>query len=568
MAYDLIKISALPAATPDESQEIVVGVGDLAKRINYGDVKADMVGTSPSYTTDTEPYLMRQTANIGVVGKCALNKLVGGSLGWNQLVQNGNFASTSNWTAAYGSFTVSGNVATITATAQWGRISQNVSVLSGHKYLFGADLKGTTNNYAQFGTSQYLSGTSWEHISFLYSATSTTTVQLMIGDKSTSGWQAFNAQNVQVLDLTAMFGSTIADYVYGLGSTNGIAWLSRYIDLGTYHAYDAGSIQSVQATAHVTTGKNLLPPWSSLSYSGVTFLINADGSITASGSIGANGVTGAKALVLPKGTYTVSGGDENSAIILQVYNTVTGGLYWSRGTTSTFTYNGVDELLARIWVKGGSAFSNVTIYPQVEFGSTATSYEPYMTHTYPLGSDTLRGVPQLVSNKLRFDGDVKTPDGTIRRRYGAVDLGTLNWGYATNYGGAFYANVPSEVANNVAGGLAGVCGRYALFQGGSSEFTSADKVFSLCNQNFTSLKRIQLKDSAYTDQATFKASVSGVYLVYPLETESTESSTSFQKVQTIDADGTESFTTSSPVPIGHETQTPDNILAALEWLGE
>ena len=377
MAYDLIKISGLPLVTPDSGQDIVVGVGDYAKRINYNAVKADMVGTSPTYTTDTEPYLMRQTAHTGVVGKCALNKLVGGSLGWNQLVQNGNFANTSNWTAAYGSFTVSGNVASITATAQWGRISQNVSVLSGHKYLFGADLKGTTNNYAQFGTSQYLSGTSWEHISFLYSATSTTTVQLMIGDKSTSGWQAFNAQNVQVLDLTAMFGSTIADYVYGLGSTNGIAWLRKYIDIDSYHTYDAGSIQSVQATAHVTKDAN-------------------------------NNVIG----------------------------------------------------------------------------------------NYPLGSDTLRGIPQLVSNKLSYDGDEKYPDGTIKRNYG------------------------------------------------SRAYQSGDT----------------------SDGATMITD--GTTTVYKLTTPTTESSTAFQKVQTIDADGTESFTTSSPVPVGHETQTPDNVLAALEWLGE
>ena len=560
MAYDLIKISGLPLVTPDSGQDIVVGVGDYAKRINYNAVKADMVGTSPSYTTDTEPYLMRQTAHVGVVGKCALNKLVGGSLGWNQLVQNGNFASTSNWTAAYGGFTVSGNVATITATAQWGRIAQNVSVLSGHKYLFGADLKGTTNNYAQFGTSQYLTGTAWEHISFLYSATSTTTVQLMIGDKSTSGWQAFNAQNVQVLDLTAMFGSTIADYVYGLGSASGIAWLAKYIDLGTYHAYDSGSIQNVQATAHVTTGKNLLD---------VT-----------------NETSGSNAHIreynlpnLPLGTYTVSAkcvstaSTDCAALFIYKDGTNTASPMLTNGSWSSQTFNLTKPVKAfRIYsanVYSASQSNTVVVTSaQLEFGSTATAYEPYTEHVYPLGSDTLRGFPMLVNNELAFDGDVKTADGTITRNYNIVDMGTLNWSYSssdlrfvtTGLSLAKAISSVDEVAKMI-------CPRYqtSAYRYVDGRYQT-DKIIGLYGTGSTNY--LAIKDTVYTDATTLKNSLSGVYLVYPLATETAESGTAYQKIQTIDADGTESFTTSSPVPVGHETQTPDNILAALGWLGE
>lgn len=380
MAYDLIEISALPETTPDESQDIVIGDGDYAKRIKYGDVKADMVGTTPTYTTDTEPYLMRRTAHVGVVGKCALEKIVGGSLGWNQLC-NGS----------------------------------SVTVPNGHKYYM-----------KKSGTAS-------------------------IGASTGSAITGLTSGTDMVIGLTAMFGSTIADYVYGLESAtagSGIAWLSQYIDLGTYHAYDAGSIQSVQATAHVTKDAN-------------------------------NNVIG----------------------------------------------------------------------------------------NYPLGSDTLRGYPMLVNNKLAFDGDEKYPNGTTKRKYGIVDLGTLTYGYVSISGSErFYTSnlqrlikVPSSasVLANI------ICAKYkAVTYNDYLTFIQDDiMTFSLDGT-------LIIRDTSYTDDAAFKTAMSGVYLVYPLTTETTESSTAFQKIQTIDKGGTEQFVCSSPVPVGHETQTPDNILAALEWLGE
>jgi len=457
MAYDLIKISGLPLVTPDSGQDIVVGVGDYAKRINYGDVKADMVGTSPSYTTDTEPYLMRRTAHVGVVGKCALNKLVGGSLGWNQMIPH----TASTGTSAGFTFTNNGDGSwTITGTGTNNNAFLNLDYVSGqncfianHVYLIVPNQSGATT-LSSVGVRVYgLKETTSPYETYVpyivkcvASPTSTGYTRLQV-----SNGNGINIGTVkltpQVFDLTQMFGSTVADYIVGLGQTDGLAWLSRYIDLGTYHAYDAGSIQSVQATAHVMKDAN-------------------------------------------------------------------------------------DNVIGN----------------------------------YPLGSDTLRGIPQLVSNKLKYDGDEKYPDGTIRRRYGIVDLGSLNW----NIGGTgtyrrFYtsetnlAKTPSTQNDDVNI----ICDSYVASP--FNTLLTTDKRISI---NTTGA--INISDSAYASStaAQFKTAMSGKYLVYEKATESTESSTSYQKIQTIDADGTESFTTSTPVPVGHETQTPDNILAALGWLGE
>ena len=49
----------------------------------------------------------------------------GGCIKWNQLVLNGSFASTSEWTVSSGdTFTVSGNIATYKASARYHSISQ------------------------------------------------------------------------------------------------------------------------------------------------------------------------------------------------------------------------------------------------------------------------------------------------------------------------------------------------------------------------------------------------------------------------------------------------------------
>lgn len=508
MAYDLIKISALPETTPDESQDIVIGDGDYAKRIKYADVKADMVGTSPSYTTDTEPYLMRQTAHVGVVGKCALNKLVGGSLGWNQLC-NGS----------------------------------SVTVPSGHKYYM-----------KKSGTAS-------------------------IGASTGSAITGLTSGTDMVIDLTQMFGSTIAEYIYSLESATagaGVAWLSRYIDLGTYHDYDIGSIQSVQATAHVTTGFN---QWDG-TYTSGSFISATNGSAT--GSNANYGYTD----YIP-----VVGGQDYYLNIYSIGSSAYGAAWYDGNKTFisgvAFT-QGSTAKVGIVTAPSGAVYMRTSIKLS-DIGSTCINisktsgtpkngdYVPYNGDTYPLGSDALRGIPQLVSNKLAFDGDEKYPDGTIKRKYGIIDLGTLTWnkhGTYTNCFGATLANVSAPSPSNIC--VPCVVARYTAVYGADitlARITSTDSsgsAFLSPSRWSTANPTIVINDVAYTSSTAeqFKAAMSGVYLVYPLETETTESSTAYQKIQTIDADGTESFTTSSPVPVGHETQTPDNILAALGWLGE
>lgn len=557
MAYDLIKISALPEATPDESQDIVVGVGDYAKRINYGAVKEDMVGTSSTYTTDTEPYLMRQTAHVGVVGKCALNKLVGGSLGWNQLIDESSYAASLHGLT----WSLDSHVVTITGTTTAGSnfyfSSQGAGaeLVAGRRYM----LLGITGLNSPVALRVYHSDTGIiEQIDSDNAMLITPSISKQYAifiNFPISGIQVNIKAVPQLFDLTQMFGSTIADYIYSLETATagaGIAKLKSWgIDLDTYHAYDAGSIQSVEATAHVTTGFNLI------------------GNLVAGQAINKNtGETMNNTAfartdyirVFPNMTYYYKE-DYNSFEWAAFYdankNYVSGlNVYPS----STFTVpDGVAYFRTSIQIAN---INNVCLSFS---GSRNGEYEPYTAHTYSLGSDTLRGFPQLVNNELAYDGDEKLPDGTITRKYEYVDLGSLAWNYISGITYPRFAATPSVSAKPVSNSSVAkiVCARWAVASVTSGTSGTVTNCIGINDQG-----AIVVHTNDYTSASAFTSAMSGKYLVYEKQTPTTESSTPYQRIQTVDADGTESFTTSTPVPVGHETQTPDNILAALGWLGE
>lgn len=140
----------------------------------------------------------------------------------------------------------------------------------------------------------------------------------------------------------------------------------------------AGSLLSLTAKGHAeqdaTTGKNLLPNnATSQTSNGVTFTVNADGSITANGTatqlIGRN----ISPTLNLSGTYTLSGCPKNGGI--DSYQLDSSGAYPDTGNGNTFTIDG--SLQIRIRIASGYTCNNLTFYPQLELGSTATSYEPY-----------------------------------------------------------------------------------------------------------------------------------------------------------------------------------------------
>jgi hypothetical protein len=185
-------------------------------------------------------------------------------------------------------------------------------------------------------------------------------------------------------------------------------------------------------------------------------------------------------------------------------------------------------------------------------------YEPYAKHSYPLDNTlTLRGIPKLDSKwKLYFDGDEYLPDGTVNRRYGIVDLGTLNWSYMGVAEKGFYTDAIFKYSSNI------MCINYVQCDG-SEIFagTAPNKTIGLSSNG-----RLRIKDTAYTDATNFKTAMSGVYLLYELATPTTETAEPYHNIQLCDDFGTEEFVSTGIVPVGHKTRYPANLRDKLQHL--
>ena len=228
---------------------------------------------SDTTESDTAPYLYRQSSS----GKSAVDvSLVGGTVAWNQLVQNGNFADSTGWTTTYGYVAVSNNVLTFTVTNSGSQLTGNVlGTIQNHKYIVGANIR--YNTVAPTGSAGVFIGSggydgvmfpissfsigSWTNcISVFNRATTNGDDKFKIYFRNTSASQTIDVKNCMLIDLTQAFGSTIADYVYSLEQAtagSGIAWLKSYGYLTKdYYAYQSGKLESVNVASRKVYDSN------------------------------------------------------------------------------------------------------------------------------------------------------------------------------------------------------------------------------------------------------------------------------------------------------------------------
>ena len=390
--------------------------------------------------------LFRSTGGSADVGNREyLDKIVGGTVGWNQLAPTlDTFRAESGVTMTYAD-----GVATISSTTARNGIYAPLSYRKGDKYLFKCDLKATSAysvilgaTSAAFVNKTVAGDNQWHTIVGIGNSSASFNANAYIF--ATTTYENLQVRNYNIIDLTALFNPTIADYIYSLEQSTagaGVAWFRNYFP-EDYYPYHAVSLESVQATAHKT-------------YDG-------DGNVI--------------------GNYAL-----DSSLVV-------------------------------------------------------------------------RGVPKLVDGKLEFDGDVYPPSGEVQRRYGIVDLGTLDWYYGDNM---FFAkltngNVTDAYLKNL------ICAKYPT--------TIADNYNAMGDKELIGARGYQqanvvtalIKDSAYTDAAIFKTAMSGVYLVYELATHTTETAEGYDHYQICDPSGTEEFVTDSIVPVGHETRYPHDLKKKVE----
>lgn len=166
----------------------------------------------------------------------------------------------------------------------------------------------------------------------------------------------------------------------GEGNTYDNVTVYPQLEYGTVATPYTPYVPNDKAVTVKSCGKNLLQyPYkkSTETVNGITFTDNGDGSITVNGTATSQAqyiiIGKADNFILPAGTYTVSGMPVTTESIA-IYTSK--GQDW--GNKITKYYDGTETFFINITVNKGATADNLVIYPQLEYGTTATAYELYI----------------------------------------------------------------------------------------------------------------------------------------------------------------------------------------------
>ena len=500
------------------------------------------------FANDKVPYLFRRSAG----GNGVVEKIIGGTIVANQMIENGDFSDgLTGWTIfdeGASSITASNNEATITGNTTYNDgIVIELSTTPGHIYYVTASIKSTGNVRFYDGqnifTDNITSSSDYKRHEHIISV-GTLTSQFFILSKQSIN--TVNIKNVMCIDITRVFGNG-AQYIYGLEQSTagtGVAYF-RQMFPSDYYAYDSGTLQSVNVASKKVVGFN---QWDEDWEAGGLYWTNGqpdDSTATRFRSKNYCEIMGGTAYYKPSGIFVFLYDSSKSLIN---YTDSTAGVFTVPNNASYFKVLNVST----------SVYNN-DICINISNASKNGTYEPYEEHTYAFDSDlTLRGIPKLdASNNLYYDGDVYESNGTVTRKYGIVDLGSLSWVYEpSGTGGVDFGVMRATLQNpKLLGDL--LCTRYVGINT-STKYLQNDQIII---SGTTAYPFLRVRDDAYTDATAFKTAMSGIYLVYELATPTTESADAYINHLWVNADGTEEFvdygieqeTRDVAVPVGHES---------------
>lgn len=228
-----------------------------------------------------------------------------------------------------------------------------------------------------------------------------------------------------------------------------------------------------------------------------------------------------KPIDLKAGTYTascvVTPTDLNCVAVFYCSDKTTEvGRCGFNGANNTFTLTS-DAHYWRLYFPKYGTISNM----QIEKGSQATDFKPYIPSVKMLAEENaqqntetmdIKMLGWTVPSECTVQNYVDS-DGIFHQRVGRVDLGSMSWTYQSE-NQRFYSNYLTNLIKGVSTSkpFNGYSSKYKIVA-----FTHAeDKTIYIDNDNY-----LFIKDANYTDSASFKNAMKGVYLYYELATENT-----------------------------------------------
>lgn len=532
-------------------------------------ITQDFNATLTPTSTDTTPYLFKAVGDV--YGDRLEDKIVGGTVAWNQLVQDGNFTDTSSWTTSNATMTVSNNIGTVTQNNNSGYINKVVNTVSGHRCLAMVDIKGVAGKTYTFNgiLANLVADGTWQTKIGMFTASAANNTYLVIGQKGEDGFPAeWQIRNACIFDLTQMFGSTIADYIYSLEQSQagaGVAWFKKLFPKD-YYAYNAGELLSVEGLqSHDAVGFNQCNETPT-----VGWFFNATTGVITKGNSTVFGAIENKIRCVPSTRYYISIPNltptQNRVFLLE-YDASGGFIGYQYSDIQTTkkalfrTKSNTYTILVAFYTTSAGVFYTASDFEDFCINLSNPSrngeYEPYEKHSYPLDSSlTLRGIPKLdASNNLYYDGDEYTSDGKVKRKYGILTLNGsepswLKSGVALN---GFY--IPMHSGSWLSGGY---MKRYtpviALGYTYTSDASTYQNNYGYAFTDHTIAFNIDpaICGSTVEEFKTWLAS-HPITVVYELATPTTETAQAYTNPQIVSKYGTLEYVTNSIVPVGHKT---------------
>lgn len=520
--------------------------------------------------TNKEPYQFRPTGGSADVGnRKKIKKIVGASAAYNQLVDgdtgfNGygatvtydstenefevSFTDTSNGhglqnSASFDGIPV-GHVCFVTLDAK-------TNSLDGMK--FRIYLNGVVNSY------DYTPGLNYQRFGKV--VTTSTQNQFDLYCKNIGSDSKLWVKNLQIIDLTDMFGSAVADAIASKEATlagSGIAWVRScgYLTKDFY-PYNAGAFVSAKPSAHKTVGFNAWDEvWESGYVSNQGVELPDDTRIRSKNFIP----------VVPNTDYYVNA---PCSVYMRYYDEdknfigVWDGHSPARGdvTTPAVRTMPANCRYLRFWAAEASYSGDICINLS-HSGYRNGDYEAYSERVYPLADAELKGLLKVdESGNLYADGDTYAPDGTLTRRFYEVSSADCTVGKYANDGRwkiTFPQSAPDIVIvdKSAVGNLK--ASRY--FTSTSKNAVSGANLYKIAQSDTSATKTRELIFTIDYNSITTVEDAAAWVTNHPFSilyecAESTETGTAYAASMVCDDFGTEEFVDERaiPMPVGHET---------------
>ena len=271
------------------------------------------------------------------------------------------FDINSSYTTSQASASIQDNSIVVTNTGTYCRIMYKLeNLIVGKTYIFHADYINENNSSIQLRITDSTNNTFKKYGDVTTSASGNTYVSFTATE--TTQWIRLYSNTLSSTNTNTV---TFKNVMFEEGSI-----LHEYVPYGYYFRVKI-------------TGKNLFKPfYFQKVHNDVTFTYNENGSINCNGTASStalsmlSGESKPYLITLQPGTYTISGG--TNQISIEIVDSSGTGLATTNYETSTsFTISSEKQVFVRLAMITGKTAQNDNIYPQLETGTTVTTYEPY-----------------------------------------------------------------------------------------------------------------------------------------------------------------------------------------------